>query len=189
MRRPIEVLSRAECEALLRHAGRGLTAGRNRAIVVLAWRAGLRCAEILALGLRDIGADGTVRIRRGKGDRARTVALDPASLAIVQGWIVERAKCCAIRRHTPLVCTLGGRRVQSSYVRAMLARLGRRASIEKRVHPHGLRHTFAAELAHEGVQLHVIQAALGHTNIATTSRYVSHVAAPEVVAALRGRQW
>ena len=52
---------------------------RNRALLVVLWRSGLRCAEALALRSSDIDCDrGTVRVLRGKGRKARTVGIDPA---------------------------------------------------------------------------------------------------------------
>lgn len=75
------------------------------------------------------------------------------------------------------------------YVRALLPRLAAKANIEKRVHAHGLRHTHAAELALEGVPMHVIQAQLGHSNLGTTSRYLAHIAPTEVIAAMQLREW
>jgi integrase/recombinase XerD len=64
-----------------------------------------------------------------------------------------------------------------------MPRLARRAGIEKRVHPHGLRHTHAAELALEGQPMNLIQAQLGHSSLATTSRYLAHIAPAELVHA------
>ena len=86
-------------------------------------------------------------------------------------------------------CTLGGRPLTTAYVRAMLPRLARRAGIEKRVHAHGMRHSFASGLAQEGVPMNVIQAALGHSSLATTSRYLAHVAPQQVIDTLRARSW
>jgi len=48
-------------------------------------------------------------------------------------------------------------------------------------HPHALRHTRAAELAEAGVPINVIQAALGHSSLATTDRYLAHVAPEQVL--------
>lgn len=60
-------------------------------------------------------------------------------------------------------------------MKASLARLGDRAGIGKRVHPHGLRHSLAFDLAQQGVPLHHIQAQLGHSTLAVMDRYVSHL--------------
>jgi len=71
----------------------------------------------------------------------------------------------------------------------MLRRLANRAAISKRVHPHGLRHTHAAELAAEGWPANRIQAQLGHSSLATTDRYLRHIAPEELLQAARQRDW
>ena len=117
---------------------------------------------------------GTMRVLHGKGDRSRTVGLDPAAFALVERWLDVRAKLPGVHRRAPLFCTLGGAPVQSAYVRALLPRLAERAGIERRVHAHGLRHTGAAELRTEGADIGVISKQLGHSSIATTARYLDH---------------
>ena len=71
----------------------------------------------------------------------------------------------------PVFCTLKGRPLDPTYVRHALRRLAVRAGIERRVHPHMLRHTHAAELAREGVPMNVIQMQLGHSSHTPTGRY------------------
>ena len=71
----------------------------------------------------------------------------------------------------------------------LLPRLAKRAKIEKRVHAHGLRHTFAYEMASEGHPIHVIQQALGHANAAIMSLYINYLAPCDVVNAMRNREW
>jgi len=88
-----------------------------------------------------------------------------------------------------LFCTLQGNPLLSSYCRSLLTRLGKKAGIEKRVHPHGLRHTGAAELRAEGVDIGIISRQLGHSSIATTSRCLDHVMPGQVVGAMRKREW
>ena len=69
-------------------------------------------------------------------------------------------------------------------------RLAKKAGIEKRVHPHGLRHTYAYELAvAEGKPAPLIQAALGHSSLATTDRYLRHIAPAELIETMRSREW
>ena len=71
----------------------------------------------------------------------------------------------------------------------MLNRMARRAGVEKRVHPHGLRHTGASELRSEGVEIGVISKQLGHKSISTTARYLDHINPKEVVETMRRRSW
>ncbi len=88
-----------------------------------------------------------------------------------------------------MFCTLQGKTLQTRYVRTLLPRLARKAGIAKRVHAHGLRHTHAAELAAEGVPPNQIQRQLGHASLATTSRYLDHIAPQDLVDAMRRREW
>ena len=115
--------------------------------------------------------------------------MDQVALGVVQHWLDRRATLPGLRRNAPLFCTLKGGQVATSYVRALLPRLAKKAAITKHVHAHGLRHTAAFELACEGTPLHVVQAQLGHSSLATTSRYVAHLGDPELVAAMTSRKW
>jgi site-specific recombinase XerD len=109
-------------------------------------------------------------------------------MAIVSRWI-ETRHSLGIDGHAPLFCTLHGRPLQPSYVRTVLPRLARKAGIEKRVHPHGLRHTHAFELMMEGVPVPIIQRQLGHGSLATTQRYLDHLAPKELVETMQRRQF
>lgn len=64
---------------------------RDRALLALALRGGLRLGELLDLEPRDVDAL-TVRIRHGKGDKPRPVAIDPATRQFVQAWLDRRAQ-------------------------------------------------------------------------------------------------
>ena len=76
-----------------------------------------------------------------------------------------------------------------SHVRTLLRRLADRVGIDKRVHPHGLRHTHAYELMMEGVPMPIIQQQLGHVSLATTDRYLSHIAPRQVIETMGQREW
>lgn len=157
------------------------------------WRTGLRISEALALQIRDIdrgSSSTTIRVRHGKGDRSRTVSIGVDAAAYLEAWIEARRKYSTA---VFLFCRIRKRdgkndRLSSSAVRKMLSALGDRAGIEKRIHAHGLRHTFALELDGEGVPLRVIQQALGHAAASTTSNYLSALGSREVLGVLSGRK-
>jgi site-specific recombinase XerD len=186
---PAEPLSRAEADALVAVISRrSLTGRRNRALATVLYRAGLRIGEALALKASDVDPDAsTIRVLRGKGAKARTVGLDPGAMATVLRWTEARA--AAGIRTGPLFCTLAGRPLSRQYVSAMLKRQAAKAGIDKRVHPHGLRHTHGAELAAEHVPVNVISKQLGHSSSAVTARYIDHIAPAEVIAAMQARTW
>jgi len=189
-RRPPEVLSEAEAIALIKACStRAPTGVRNRALIAVLWRSGLRISEALALELRDVDLEaGTVRVRHGKGDRSRTVGLDEQTSALVARWL-DRRRQLGPGARAPIFCTLAGGRIDSSYVRRLLPRLAARAGIDRRVHAHGLRHTYASELAREGTAINVIRDALGHTSLAVTDRYLRDVAPTHVIDTMRARRW
>lgn len=189
-RLPPEVLTEAEVSALLRAcSNRAPTGVRNRALIVLMYRGGLRVGEALALRPKDLDrAAGTIRVLHGKGDKARTVGLDPQAFAVLERWLDRRA-ARGINGHAPIFCTLHGASVSSSYVRVLLPRLAKKAGIVKRVHPHGLRHTHAAELAREGVPARLIQEQLGHGSLQTTDAYLRKIAPTDLIDAMQKRTW
>ena len=168
---------------------------RNRALIAVLWRCGLRISEALALELRDVDLQaGTVRVRHGKGDRSRTVGLDEQTTALLARWVDRRRGLAGESGRGPgaraaIFCTLQGGRIDSSYVRRLLPRLAQRAGVDKRVHAHGLRHTHAAELAREGTPINIIRDDLGHTSLAVTDRYLRDVAPQAVIDTLRVRRW
>jgi site-specific recombinase XerD len=187
---PAEVLSAAEVRGLLQAcSSRGATGVRNRALISLLYRGGLRLGEALSLYPKDVDAEaGTVTVLHGKGDKRRVVGVDPGGFAILQLWSDKR-RTLGLSSRQPLFCTLQGQRMHGSYVRTLLPRLAAKAGVEKRVHPHGLRHSHAYELATEGVPLPIIQAQLGHSGLSTTERYLRHVAPRQVIEAMRARSW
>lgn len=186
---PPEILTENEIAALLRGCSQTAPTGiRNRALITVMYRSGLRIGETLALRLADIDpAKGSIRVLHGKGNKARTVGIDDGALAVLQRWIDTRRRYGF--RNGPLFCTLQGGRVSDRYVRDMLQRCRKRAGLEKRIHPHGLRHTHAAELADEGVPVTVIRDQLGHSSVAVTDRYLKGVAPSRVIAIGRNRPW
>ena len=98
-------------------------------------------------------------------------------------WIEARKKLGL--RNGPLFCTLEGAPMSPDYVRTrLLKRVAAKAGIEKRVHPHMFRHTFAAEREAEGMPITTISKLLGHSSVAITARYLDHLTNHQAVMAL-----
>lgn len=187
---PPEVLTDDEIAKLMRACShRAPTGIRNRALIALLYRTGLRINEALSLCPKDLELEkGMVRALNGKGGRSRTIGIDPGAASIVQRWLDKRSSLGANGRH-PVFCTLDGQSISASYVRVMLKRVAFKAGIEKRVHAHGFRHTHAAQLRAEGVDIAIISKQLGHSNITTTARYLDHIAPMAVIETMRCRCW
>jgi site-specific recombinase XerD len=181
---PPEPLTPAEIGQLLAGCSlRAPTGVRNRALITMLYRSGLRITEALELRPSDLDfAAHTARILHGKGNKATVRGFHPTADDAIVRWL-ERRTAHGIGRG-PLFCTLDGGQLSDRYVRDLLKRLAVKAGIEKRVHPHGLRHTFANELRLAGADVVTISKLLGHSSIAVTVRYLDHLTNSQAVEAL-----
>lgn len=183
---PAESYTRDECIAILGACDTDTWVGkRNRALIVVLWRSGLRLAEALALRPANVDYQAqTIRVLHGKGDKARTAGIDTAALDVVRDWTAARG----FGPVEPLFCTRTGGTIKQPYIRKLLPKLAKEAGVDKRVHAHGFRHTFAVELAREGVPPSHIQRLLGHTSLATTTLYLASLSPEEALDSVRGRE-
>jgi integrase/recombinase XerD len=188
---PPEVLTTEEVAAILGCCSLAAPTGiRNRALLMLLYRSGLRVSEAVGddrrkippLKVSDIRmAANEIRVLHGKGDKATTRGFHPSATDALARWLDTR-KAMGIRG--PVFCTLKGEPLQSQYVRSMLHRLAAQAGVDKRVHPHGLRHTFADELRRAGMDVVTISKLLGHSSVAVTARYLDHLSNSQAISAL-----
>ncbi len=195
LRFPPEVLTPEEVFRLLAACDFGrYAATRNRALVIVGARAGLRCSEALSLYPKDVDLDrGRINVLRAKGRKHRVVAIDPGAAAVIRQWMDERSQLGFDGRH-PVFCVMrgpsAGLTLNYPYVRALMKRLGQEAGIEKRVHYHGLRHTYASYLLDKGAPIHFIKRMLGHSSIAITEHYADHIGDASVLNfLLREVEW
>jgi integrase/recombinase XerD len=171
-----EVLTVAEIERLL--ASPTLDdplVFRDRAMLEVAYGAGLRVSEWISIGIRDVMFDeGLVRVF-GKGSKERLVPIGRRAIASLASYIRElrprleqgggRGVLFLNARGEPLT-RMGAWKILKKYVD--------RAGIEKHVSPHTLRHSFATHLLEGGADLRAVQEMLGHADISTTQIY-THV--------------
>lgn len=174
-----EPLTPEEVFRLLEACGTDVAGNRNRAMITVGARAGLRCAEMLALYPKDVDLiRGRIHVMHGKGDKARFVDFDPGACAIVRQWADQRARM-GFTGKQPLFCVIVGPTrgvpINAAYVRQLMKDLGEKAGLEKRCHYHGLRHTYASYLLDKGVAMHVIKTMLGHSSVSITELYADHI--------------
>jgi site-specific recombinase XerD len=189
-----DLLTPDEVVALAAAPSRTAPSGiRNRSLVLFLASTGLRISEALGLKPKDVDlVAGTVIVQRGKGGKSRVVAITmPEACDALARWM-DRRTALGVSGRRRVFCTLDGGPLLSSYIRAMLPRLARRAKIEKRVHAHGLRHFYACMLARSRTPVASIQATLGHSSLATTAVYLGRIAPEEHLDAARAgmkRAW
>jgi integrase/recombinase XerD len=181
---PPEPLTPSEVAAIIGECStRSRTGIRNRGLLTLLYRSGLRISEALALKPVHVDLERhTARVLHGKGDKATVRGFHPSADDALARWIDMRRGLGL--RNGVLFCTLAGDPLSDRYVRNLMHRLAERAGIDKRVHPHGMRHTFADELRAAGMDVGAISKLLGHSSIAVTARYLDHLSNGQAVAAL-----
>ena len=171
---------------------RSISGVRNRAIVAMQFAGGLRISEVLGLFKTDLDLEKRlVKIRAGKGNLSRTVAILPNLIPYIETWITKRTGL-GFNGRQPLFCThtkgsvrnQSGTPISTAYFRGMLKRLEKKLGLEKRLHSHAFRHSHASLLAFKAVQLIAISQQLGHASIATTSNYMKKVAPSDLASLL-----
>ena len=187
---PVEILTPDEVRAIAAQCSTTSNYGiRDRALIVVLYRTGLRLGEVLALRPKDVNLEiGAITVLHGKGNRQRTVGIDPGADPHIVAWL-ERRESLGLPAGAPLFCTMKGTPIVPSSVNRLFHKLARRAGIQKRVHPHGFRHTHAYELMMEGIPMPIIQRQLGHVSLATTDRYLAHIAPKQVIETMAKREW
>lgn len=187
---PVEILTSAEVRSLMAACSRrGALGHRDRALIATMYRAGLRVGELLALDVKDVDlASGEIRILRGKGGKARLVAVDGETAALVELWLAKRERA-GVAAGGPLFCTFKGGPLSRVQVSQKVKALAKECGIEKRCNLHAIRHSRAVDLDKHGVSVTVIQEALGHSSLSTTETYLRHLSPKAVVEAMKGGEW
>ena len=148
---------------------------RDRALLELAYGAGLRVSEWISLGTRDVLLeDGLVRVF-GKGSKERLVPIGRGAIGAVAVYLRElRPRLEKGKGKGVLLLNARGEPLTRMGAWKLLRKYVERAGIEKRVTPHTLRHSFATHLLEGGADLRAVQEMLGHADISTTQIY-THV--------------
>jgi len=180
-----EVLTTEEATALFKQPNpRYPTGERNRLMISLMLNTGLRLSEATRLQWRDLDLNsGKLLVRQGKGAKDRTLWIGDADLLRIRQWR-DRQSQMGDCRPSHVFTTLAGRPVSGRYVQQMVKRCAAKAGIQKNVHPHTLRHTFATDLYRETGRIRLVQKALGHSDLSTTMIY-THVYDAELEGALK----
>jgi len=170
------ILSREEVAQLIRAAH---TPG-ERILLMTLYATGVRCAELTHLKVSNIDSQRmVVHIQGGKGRKDRDIMLSPKLLLALRAqWRFYHRKSSTwlfpsnYRQDRP---------IDTKTVRNACRKSAQRAGLQKRVHPHLLRHCFATHLFEAGTDLRTLQVLLGHDDLKETLIYV-HLSTPHLHA-------
>jgi integrase/recombinase XerD len=163
------VLSREEVARLIDAAGKP----KYQAALSVAYGAGLRAGEVVALKVGDIDSTRmTLRIEQGKGHKDRYAMLSPLLLERLRAWWrVARAKGKMLDGGWLFPGQNPVNPMSTRQLNRICHMAAAAADIDKRVSPHTLRHSYATHLLEQKVDIRVIQVLLGHKKLETTALY------------------
>ncbi len=169
---------------------------RNRTLLSILFSSGIRVSELVSLNSEDINLDeGELRVL-GKGGRERLAFMSTDALACLKNYLKtyhhldkplkdsidvsqiddnnELVDLSVLPPNAPVFLNKNGGRLNVRSVRRWLNELAVEVSLDRELHPHLFRHTFATHLLNKGVDLRIVQELLGHISIRSTQIY-THV--------------
>ena len=163
-----EYLDRPEVEALIAAAPHG----RAKLLMLMQWRAGLRVSEAIAVERRDLtlGVDRpTLRVRMGKGHRARVVPVHPELETVLMMYLALLPR----GHQGPLIGV--ARQNAWAWVKQSLRLCEKAGQIApgRKIGTHTLRHSYARHLLMHGVPINYVSRWLGHATLSTTLIYLA----------------
>ena len=169
-----QVLSIAEVERILIKPDTGNKFGlRDKAILEILYACGLRVSELIELKITNLYFDEEVIRVFGKGSKERFVPIGSSAVEWINKYMAESRPFLgkAKKGEAYVFLSVRGGKLSRMGVWKIVDRYLKEAEINKDVHPHTFRHSFATHLLEGGADLRAVQEMLGHADISTTQIY------------------
>lgn len=141
---------------------------RNFALTITLYGLGLRISEALNLTRADIQGD--VITVTGKGNKQRQVPIPLPVQSALNGWLTATQSAAPT---APLFPNAQGKKLTPRSAQKFIQATRKKLGLPAHLTPHALRHSFATHLLTEGADLRAVQELLGHSQLATTQRYLA----------------
>ncbi|MBI5807114.1 MAG: site-specific tyrosine recombinase XerD [Ignavibacteriales bacterium] len=172
-----EVLSFYEVDKILQMPKVDDVAGlRDKAILELLYSSGLRVSELINLKVNDLFFDDEIVRVLGKGSKERIVPMGSSAIEWIKKYLLYSRPSLEkkMKSQNHLFLNKKGTKLSRMAIWQIVDKYSKEAGIEKEVHPHIFRHSFATHLLEGGADLRAVQEMLGHADISTTQIY-THV--------------
>ena len=169
-----EVLSNEEISSLLSSIDTSKKEGsRDLAMLLTMYSSGLRVSELLDLKIEDISFNKRIiLVRSGKGNKQRSVPINQDCLDVILNYIDTSRKEFPNSKKSPyLFLNKFGNPMSRNYFFVLVKEYAALAGINKNIHPHTLRHSFATTLLENGINIVALKDMLGHSHLETTQIY------------------
>ncbi len=146
---------------------------RDRAILETLYSSGIRVGELVGLNKENIDfISGVIKVY-GKGKKERLSPIGDRALRAVRNYL-EKLSSSKTKEKKAVFLNKSGKRMSDRAVRRIIEKYIRKTSLNEKISPHSLRHSFATHLLDRGADLRSVQELLGHANLSTTQIY-THV--------------
>ncbi len=143
---------------------------RDYAMMELMYSSGLRLAEMVNLDVNAIDLNQAQVQVIGKGNKMRYLPIGANACKALNRWLEARPNI-VVEGELAVFVNNRGKRLSPRAVQMRMAQIGREQGLDKHVHPHMLRHSFASHLLESSGDLRAVQEMLGHADISTTQIY------------------
>lgn len=142
---------------------------RDRLLLEMLYATGVRVSELVNIKVSDINGE-EIKVL-GKGNKERIVEFGDYAEYILELYLNEGYKSLNVKKSEYLFLNNRGGKLTTRGVRYILDNIINKTTIDKKISPHMLRHTFATHLLNEGCDLLTVQELLGHESLTATSIY------------------
>lgn len=148
---------------------------RDLAILEMLYASGMRVSECSGLDVHSVDLSNGVALVLGKGSKERYVPIGDFAVQAIDEYLqYGRPLLAKDTDQSALFLNARGGRLTDRSIRRILDNALDKLSLNKKISPHTLRHSFATHLLEAGADLRTVQELLGHVNISTTQIY-THV--------------
>ncbi len=159
-----------EIDQLLTEISSSTLGLRDQAIIELIYSAGMRLSELVSVNWQDATQGvGMIKVT-GKGNKQRMVPIGRKASAAISAWLAVRSSL-AKADEAALFVSQRGTRISMRSIQSRLDYWARKTGLNRKLHPHMLRHSFASHILESSGDLRAVQELLGHANISTTQIY------------------
>lgn len=153
---------------------------RDKAMIEVMYSSGLRVSELINLQFKQVNAQEGIVTVIGKGKKERSIPIRNTALNCLNDYIIERNKNKIVDK-SYIFINKNGKKISRQYFFIQIRKYAKECGIEKTIHPHTLRHSFATHLLSNGANLRAVQEMLGHKNIVTTQIY-THLESDKIIS-------
>ena len=147
------------------------TEERDTLIIELLYATGVRVSELVNIKIKDINREEKLIKVLGKGNKERMVIYNNHTKKALDTYLKDGYNYFNKKSSEYLILNKNGNKLSERYIREIINKKVSQASLDIKISPHTLRHTFATDILENGADLMTVKELLGHESLNTTSIY------------------